>query len=312
MASEQESQSPSSAVFGRAPAPRVILPPRGTVLGICWSGAEGAGNQIVVAKLDLGPEKARLSKVWRPFTDAPGRRDVRERFQGWLAEEARWAEGKLLVGVDFALSLSETHLRQLGLLRQALKGPAELGKHLEERFLTEASDFTLGASRLREEVGKDRPRVTDAYRAEANTPLSTRAARRTFFGLVTLARLQAAFPPWDPPRPGVPIVVEVRPSHVARVLCGVPVIRDDERDDVSRASVRAAVLRTVRAAARLEFDMELAAPVVEDGHGDHLDAVLAAVAAASAWEQGFQGVPANVPRCEGWIYSIPDEPWRAG
>jgi hypothetical protein len=248
--------------------------------------------------------------VWRPFADAPGRRDVRSRFGAWLGEESRWAEGKLVVGVDFALSLAETHLRQLGLLRQALKGPAALGRALEERFLTEAGDFTVGASRLREELGKDRARVTDAYRAALLTPTSARLHRRTFFGLVTLARVDAAFPPWDPPRPGVPTLVEVRPAHVARALCGVASVRDDARDEVSRTTIRAGVLRALRSAARLEFEMELAAPVVEDGTGDHLDALMGAVAAASAAAQGFQGVPANVPRCEGWIHSIPEEPWR--
>jgi Protein of unknown function (DUF429) len=310
MPTDQETPASPSAVYGRAPAPQVALPTRGTVIGLCWSGAEGAGNQIVAAKLELSPDRPRLSKVWRPFTEAPGRRDIRERFAPWIAEESRWAEGKLVVGVDFALSLAETHLRQLGLLRQALKGPTALGRQFEERFLTEAGDFTAGAARFREELGKDRPRVTDCYRAELYTPASARAHRRTFFGLVTLARLTAGFPPWDPPRPGVPTVVEVRPGHVARALCGVNALRDDVHDDVSRASIRAGVLRMLRAAARLEFEMELAAPIVEDGSGDHLDAVLAAVAAASAWEQGFQGVPSNVPRCEGWIHSIPEESWR--
>ena len=85
--------------------------------------------------------QARIT-VAAPFGDTPGRRDVGERLSGWLAEELRWAEGRLTVGVDFALSLPETHLRQLGMLRQALKGPGALGKALEERFLTEAADYT--------------------------------------------------------------------------------------------------------------------------------------------------------------------------
>lgn len=310
MSVEQEASGPASAVFGRAGAPRVALPPRGTVIGLCWNGKEGAGHRIVAAKVALEPERARLTRLWRPFTDAPGRRDVRERFAPWLAEELRWAEGRLVVGVDFPLSLAETHLRQLGLLRQALKGPGALGKALEERFLTEAADFSEGSARLRAELGKDRPRVTDHYRAELYPPTAARTHRRTFFGLVTLARLTAAFPPWDPPKAGQPTVVEVRPHHVARTLCGVGPHRDDARDGTSHASTRAAILRTLRAAARLEFDMELAAPIVQDEEGDHLDAVLAAVAAAAAWAQGFGGVPANVPRCEGWIHSIPEEPWR--
>ena len=98
----------------------------------------------------------RLTRLWRPFTDAPGRRDVHARFAGWLAEEAKWAEGRLVVGVDFALSLSETHLRQLGLLRQAIRGPAVLGRNLHERFVGPGGDFTAGAVKFRDKLGIDR------------------------------------------------------------------------------------------------------------------------------------------------------------
>jgi len=304
-----DSSGSTSVVFGRVGPPRVAMPTRGTDIGLCWSGAEGAGNLIVAAKVECAPERARLTRLWRPFSDAPGRRDIRERLAPWLAEELRWAEGRLVLGVDFALSLSETNLRQLGLLRQALRGPGALGQALSERFLTEAGDFTEGAARFRAELGKDRLRVTDHYRAEASAPASSRSHRRTFFGLVALARLEAAFPPWDPPRSGVPVVVEVRPEHVSRTLCGAGPHRDDH-DGTSRASRRAAILRTLRSAARLEFEMELAAPIVQDEAGDHLDAVLAATGAAAACAQGFQGVPSNVPRCEGWIHSVCEEPWR--
>ncbi len=310
MAAENETTSASSAVHGRAPPPRVSLPDRGVVLGLRWSGIEGAGNQIVAAKIECSGERTRLARLWRPFTDAPGRRDIPGRFGAWLAEESRWAEGRLMVGVDFSLSLAETHLRQLGLLRQALRGPAVLGKNLEERFLGEGGDFTEGAQRFRAEVGRDRPRATDCYRAELHLPTSARSYRQTFFGLCTLAQVDAAFPPWDPPTAGKPTIVEVRPGHVARAMCGICAYRDDERSGVSRSSTRAGILRTLRTGAKLEFEMEQAAQIVEDARAEHLDAVLAAVAAGAAAADGFQGVPSNVPRSEGWIHSVREEPWR--
>ena len=300
----------SAAVYGRAPPPKVALPPRGVVVGLRWSGVEGAGNQILAAKIECAHDRARLTRIWRPFSDAPGRRDVVTRFAAWLEEEARWAEGKLVVGVDFALSLSETHLRQLGLLRQALRGPAVLGRNLHDRFVGQDGDFTEAATRFRDELGKDRTRVTDCYRAEPHAPTSARAYRQTFFGLCTLAHAHAAFPPWDPPAAGKPTVVEVRPAHVARAVLGICAYRDDDRDGVSRASTRAGILRALRSSAKLEFEMEQAAQIVEDGRGDHLDAVLSAAAAAAAWGEGFQGVPSNVPRSEGWIHSVREEPWR--
>jgi hypothetical protein len=307
---EREATPSASAVHGRAPPPKVTLTERGVAIGLRWSGVEGAGNQILAAKLDCGPERARLVRLWRPFVDAPGRRDVAARFAGWLAEEARWAEGRLVVGVDFALSLSETHLRQLGLLRQALRGPPVLGRNLADRFVGQGGDYTEAAARFRAELGRDRPRATDCYRAELHLPTSARTHRQTFFGLCTMAHAQASFPPWDPPAAGKPVIIEVRPVHVARALAGVCSYRDDDRDGVARASTRAGLLRTLRASARVEFEMEQAAQIVEDGHGDHLDAILAATAAAAASADDFQGVPPNVPRSEGWIHSIREEPWR--
>jgi hypothetical protein len=305
-----EREPTSSAVHGRAPPPRVALPDRGVAIGIRWSGIEGAGNQILATKVECGRDRARLVRLWRPFADAPGRRDVAPRFGAWLAEEARWAEGQLVVGVDFALSLAETHLRQLGLLRQSLRGPAVLGRNLYDRFVGQAGDYTEAASRFREELGKDRPRATDCYRAEVHLPTSARTHRATFFGLCAMSHVHAAFPPWDPPQAGKPCLIEVRPAHVARTLLGVCSYRDDDRDGVARASTRAAILRTLRAASKLEFEMEQAAQIVEDGNGGHIDAVLSAVAAAAAWAEGFRGVPSNVPRSEGWIHSIREEPWR--
>jgi hypothetical protein len=310
MAQDTEAATSASAVYGRAPPPKIALPDRGIAIGLRWSGVEGAGNQILAAKLECTAERARLTRLWRPFADAPGRRDVYARFADWLAEEARWAEGRLVVGVDFALSLSETHLRQLGLLRQALRGPTVLGRNLQERFLAEDGDFTSAAARFRAELGKDRARITDCYRAEVGTPTGARTYRQTFFGLCSLAKVAAVFPPWDPPASGKPVVVEVRPHHVARALFGVCAYRDDDRDGVSRASTRAGILRTLRNAAKVELEMEQAAQIVEDGKGDHLEAILSATAAAAAWQDGFQGVPSNVPRSEGWIHSVREETWR--
>ena len=307
MAGEIEGPSQPASLYGRCPPPRVPMPQRGVVIGFSWSGLEGAGNQILAAEVECEAERARLAKVWRPFHEAPGRKDVRERFAAWMTEESRWAEGRLIIGVDFALSLAETHLRQLGLLRQALRGPASLGRGLEDRFRPEGVDYTEAADAFKAALGKDRMRLADCYRASPQPPSGPRAYRHTFFGLCTLAGLEATYPPWDPPQPGRPTIVEVLPAHVARVLGGTCAWRDDE---VDRASTRAAVLRILRNSARLEFEMEQAAQIVEDPDGDALEAVLAAVGAAAAAAAGFQGVPHNVPRSEGWIYSVREEPWR--
>jgi hypothetical protein len=286
------------------------MPQRGVVIGVSWNGSEGAGNRILATKIECSKERIRLVNIWRPFQEAVGRRDVREAFPAWIQEEAKWAEGRLVVALDFPFSLAETHLRQLGLLRQALRGPPALGKGLEDRYLPQGIDFTEAADAFKASLGKDRARLADCYRAVDAPPSHHSTYRETFFGLCVLANLDGAFPPWEPPRPGQPVFVEVHPPHVARVLCGTCAYRDDSRDGVNRASTRAAILRTLRNAARLEFEMEQAAQIIEDEEGIALDAVLGSVAAAAALEQGFYGVPANVPRSEGWIYSVREEPWR--
>jgi hypothetical protein len=301
----------SAAVFGRGAQPRVPLPQRGVVLGLAWSGVEGAGSQIACAKVELARGRPELARVWRPFQERPGRKDVSARFPHWLGEEARWAEGRLCVGLDFPFSLAETHLRQLGLLRQAIRGPVALGKGLAEKFLVPGADHSAAAEAFRAELGMDRARLTDGYRAVSWPPTHARLFRQTFFGLAVLSHVaEASFLPWDPPRPGRTSLVEVRPEHAARVLSGGGPYRDEGRGGVKRASARAALLRTVRGATGMEFEMEVVARVVEDGKGIFLDAVLAAVAAGAAWEDGFRGVPPAVPRSEGWIHSVREEPWR--
>jgi len=310
MALTQDSDggAPSASTYGRCPAPRVTLPDRGVFIGFAWSGADDAGSRIVAAEVECQPGRAKLVKVWRPFQDGPGRLQVIERFRGWVTEQARWAEGRLTIGLDVPFSLAETHLRQLGLLRQALRGPSTLGKGLQERFLAMVADLGGAADAFRAELGKERPRLADCYRAVAQPPTGARNYRRTFFGLAVFATLDAAFLPWDTPQAGKPTLVEVYPPHLPRVLAGICAYRDD--DGVARASIRASILRTLRGAARLEFEMEQAAQIVEDGEGETLDAVLAALAAAAAQHEGFQQVPHNVPRSEGWIYSVREEPWR--
>ena len=284
------------------------MPERGTFVGVAWSAAQGAGNHIVAARLHCEPERARLSRLWRPFQQAPARRNVIERMAGWLAEENRAADRRLTVGFDFPFSLAETHLRQLGVLRQAISGPAALGRALSERYLPAGADVGAAADAVRAELGRDQPRSTDCYRAVVPLPGRAASLRRALFGIVALSGAEAAFLPWDEPEAGRTTVVEVHPSHLPRVLAGICGYRDG--DGKGRPALRAAVLRTLRSTVRLRFEMEEAAEMVGDGTGATLDAVLGAVAAASASQGSFHQVPHDVPRSEGWIYSVPEEPWR--
>jgi hypothetical protein len=284
------------------------MPGRGTFVGVAWSAAAGAGGQIVAARLECEQDRAALVRLWRPFADAPSRQEVIARIGGFVADEALGAPGRVTVGFDFPFSLAETQLRQLGILRQAISGPAALGKALAERYMAGGADVGVAADAVRAEVGRDRPRVTDCYRGVVPPPGKTTAMRRAVFGIVALSRAEGAFLPWDEPSPDRPSLVEVHPPHLPRALAGICGYRDG--DAAGGPGVRAGILRLLRGAARLRFEMEHAAQIASDGHGAHLDAVLAAVAAASAQAGGFEQVPHNVPRSEGWIYSVPEEPWR--
>jgi hypothetical protein len=277
-------------------------------VGVAWSAAQGAGNHILAARIQCDPDRVRLVQLWRPFQQAPSRRNVIERMSAWLAGEARRAEHGLTVGFDFPLSLAETHLRQLGVLRQAISGPAALGRALVERYLPAGVDVGAAADAVRAELGRDQPRSTDCHRAVAPLPGRATALRRALFGIAALSGADACFLPWDEPDGERTTVVEVYPPHLPRALAGVCGYRDG--DGQGRPALRAGILRALRSAARLRFEMEEAAEIVGDGTGATLDAVLGAVAAASASQGTFQQVPREVPRSEGWIYSIPDEPWR--
>ena len=284
------------------------MPGRGTFLGVAWNAAVGAGNHIVAAELACEPDRVRLERLWRPFQGAPARRAVIERIGSWLAGEMQGAGRPLTVGFDFPFSLAETQLRQLGILRQAISGPAALGRALGERYMPSGSDVGAGADAVRTEVGRDRPRVTDCYRAVVPPAGRNTAMRRAVFGIVALSGVKASFLPWDAPHPDLPSVLEVHPPLLPRALAGICGYRDG--DGAGRPAIRASILRALRGATRLRFEMEQAAQIVGDGQGIHLDAVLGAVAAAAAQAGSFEQVPHNVPRSEGWIYSIPEEPWR--
>jgi hypothetical protein len=284
------------------------MPERGTFVGVAWSAAQGAGNQIVAARIQCEPERARLSRLWRPFQESPTRRAVIERMAGWLAEESRAADRRLTVGFDFPFSLAETHLRQLGVLRQAIAGPAALGRALSERYLPAGADVGAAADAVRAEIRRDHPRSTDCYRAVVPLPGRATTLRRALLGVVALSGADVSFLPWDEAVAGKTRVIEVHPPHLPRVLAGICGYRDGEGQ--GRPALRAAVLRTLRSAVRLRFEMEEAAEIVGDGTGATLDAVLGAVAAASASQGNFHQVPHDVPRSEGWIYSVPEEPWR--
>ena len=226
-------------------------------LGVDWSGGRAARRKIWAARIDV--EERVLLGLWRPFGDCRGPEDVAAAVPRWLGQEPFD-----VAGFDFCFGLASAQLQRLDL---PLDGPAALGRALTARF-RDADDFKRA-------VGRERKRVTDLARRTTFAPTNLRMYRQTYWGLRTLADVDAPIPPWSfGHRP----VVEVFPRHVRRALgldLGLRIGADD----------RAAIER--------------------DRDGDALDAVLAAVAAGAAHSHGFAGAPSDAASSgEGWIYSL--------
>jgi hypothetical protein len=226
-------------------------------LGVDWSGGRAARRKIWAARIDLGEQA--LIRLWRPFAHCRGPEEVAAAVPPWLGEESFD-----VAGFDFCFGLASAQLQRLDL---PLDGPAALGRALTAR--------SWDAEEFRRAVGPERKRATDLARRTTFAPTNLRMYRQTYWGLRTLADVDAPIPPWSfGDRP----VVEVFPRHVRRALgpeLGLKIGADD----------RAAMER--------------------DRDGDALDAVLAALAAGAALSHGFAGVPSDAASSgEGWIYSL--------
>jgi hypothetical protein len=146
-------------------------------------------------------------------------------------------------------------------------GPGALGAAIARRF--------RDADHLKQAVGPEAKRATDVARKTTFAPTNVRMYRQTYWGLRALARVECPVPPWSfGDRP----VIEVFPRHVRRALGGTAGLKIAATD-------RAAIER--------------------DSDDDVLDAVLAAIAAGAALQNGFAGAPPSAASSgEGWIYSI--------
>jgi hypothetical protein len=187
-----------------------------------------------------------------------------------------------VAGLDFCFGLAEEHMRRLGL---PMHGPAAVGRELRRRFADDADAFKFA-------VGNELARETDRDRRSPFRPTNMRMYRQTFWGLRALSGVERPTPPWSH---GDGAVVEILPVDVARKLL-VPAKATRE----GRCDALAALERHGIALSRDDR-----VKISDDVFGDGLDAVFAAVAAASARADGLRGASAeSASSGEGWIYSI--------
>lgn len=261
------------------------LPQQGRVVGVDWSGAVHAHRKVWAATLVFERGQGRLQLLQRPFTSR-GAQSVSEGLGPWLA-----AQDANVAGLDFCFSLEAGQLTSLEL---PSTGPRELGQAIGARFIS--------AEAFKAAVGPEKKRVTDARCAAPFAPTNLRMYKQTYWGLRALGTCRGAFPPWST-SPG-PAVVEVLPAEVVRWL-GLPKTYKG-RDFEQR---RREILRRVRESTELRIPDSELLTMVSDADGDALDALLAALSAASAWASGFTGAPPTAASSgEGWIYSVRQRP----
>jgi hypothetical protein len=108
----------------------------------------------------------------------------------------------------------------------------------------------------------------------------------------------------DPSR----VALEAYPGLLARKQLGIrESYKSDTRSEqtAARAAARRRIVKALNAGEPLQIVLatKIEKPLVADGSGDTLDAVICAVQAASAAKRPRYGLPTDVPPGEGWIIS---------
>lgn len=264
------------------------------IYGVDFTSAPGPGRPIAVAECELAGDRLAVRDLLRLRSFDQLERGL-ERPGPWIA------------GFDFPFGLPRGLVRDLE-WPEEWEGYVARVAEIPRQELGDLLDL-YKAARPRGE--KERYRATDRA-ARALPPTKTRNPPLAFMCQEGAPRLLRSSLHVVPCRPTGDdrIAVEAYPALVARHLIGPRRSYKGGRDtqhrhDARRDAVRH--LRSERLRERYGLDVELghflADGLVRDTRGDLLDAVLAAVQAAWAWQRrddGF-GVPAGTDPREGGI-----------
>jgi hypothetical protein len=100
------------------------------------------------------------------------------------------------------------------------------------------------------------------------------------------------------------VALEAYPGLLVRKQLGFrESYKSDTRSEQTpeRTTARVRIVRALKTGRPLGIKLRTRADLAADGSGDTLDAVICAVQAAWAARQPGYGLPARVPRAEGWI-----------
>lgn len=263
---------------------RVWLPYEGRALGVDWSGGKKAHKKVWSAGVEFSPTGCSLVTVGRPFA-AGGPPTVSGGFASWLAGQSFDT-----AGFDFCFGLHSDHIKALNL---PASGPAAVGAATQARWQT--------AEGFRQAVGQELKRKTDVTQAAPFAPTNLRMFRQTYWGLRAMLSVTEAVPPWSYNTGRT--VAEVLPAQVAKLIA--PGCSYKKKGG---AAERTAMVAALKATCRMVVPEASEKILIDDKCGDAIDAVLAAVAAASSWASGFAGAPpAAATTGEGWIFGA--LPW---
>lgn len=273
------------------PVKSMWLPSEGRVVGVDWSGAADAPRKVWVATIVFGAGGPRLETIRRPFSEG-GAETVSAALGMYLSSERYDA-----AGLDFCFGLEKGHISTL---RLPTGGPALLGQSLESCYRS-PEEFRVA-------VGAERKRLTDQERAAPFAPTNLRMYKQTYWGLRAMSGTTVTVPPWT--FAGARVVVEVLPAAVAKWL-GCATSYKGRGAEAERQ--RRGLVAQIRASTKMAVDDDDAKQIIDDEEGDACDAVLAALAASSAWAAAFAGAPPRAAATgEGWIYTAVEKPgWRA-
>jgi len=265
------------------------------VYGIDFTSRPGPRRPLVVAQCRLEGDALHLTDLLRLRSFDQLERSLR-------------ASGEWIAGFDFPFGQPRKLLRNLGWPED---WEAYVGK-VAELSRPELVDLLEMYKAARPSGDKEHRRRTDAV-AQSVSPMKlygVPVAKMFFEGAPRLLGSGVSVlpcRPTDDPR----IAVEAYPALVARALIGKRSYkktankRVQDRTDARRKLVSALLGTAVRERYGVGFDCGhfLSDEMIADEGGDLLDAALAAVQAAWAWERRGEGwgIPAEADPAEGWI-----------
>jgi Protein of unknown function (DUF429) len=258
---------------------------RGLALGVDWSGAKNAHRKIWAAWLRCEGNHGAVERLERPFVVRLRRPFGKSTISAIAEDFTRWLTSCEydVAGLDFCFGLAADQMKRLAL---PTTGPVAVGRSLRSAY-PDADGFASAAA-------PESARETDTASHSPFRPTNLRMWRQTYWGLRALGGLDPGqpTPPWSV---GERAIIEILPANVLRRLGTSTKLTTDGRRNALAALERRGI--NLCPSKRDE--------IVCDKHGDALDAVLAAVAAACARQQNFSGdSPHASTSGEGWIYSF--------